>query len=129
MHKSNPILERSEDFAVEILDYTDILMSHHRYAIANQLVRSGTAIGTLMHEAQYAESRADFIHKARIAAKEAGETFYWLRICLRAKSYPDPQPQLYSLLDEIQRMLGSIIATAKANQQKDKNDQQDKATE
>src|SRR5438552_11872887 len=48
--------------------------------IAAQLVRSGTAGGAIYEEARAAESRADFIHKIRIAAKEVRETLYWLKL-------------------------------------------------
>jgi len=49
--------------------------------IANQLLRSGTSIGANVHEAQNAESRADFIYKIKIALKELEETKYWLLLC------------------------------------------------
>lgn len=63
-------------------------------------------------EAQNAESKADFIHKMKIAAKEAEETQYWLLLCRHAGSYPDCS-ELVLKLDEIHKLLGKILATAK----------------
>ena len=56
--------------------------------MANQLFKSGTSIGSNVREAQNAESKADFIHKMKIAAKEADETEYWLGLCNESKNYP-----------------------------------------
>ena len=59
-----------------------------KYVVANQLLRAGTSIGANVHEAQNAESRADFIHKIKIALKELEETKYWLLLCENSKNYP-----------------------------------------
>jgi len=79
--------------------------------IAKQLLRSGTSIGANIFEAQNAESRADFIHKMKVAAKEASETLYWLILCERS-TYPF-DPALPDNLTEIIRILSKIIATSK----------------
>ena len=63
-------------------------------------------------EAQNAESKADFIHKIKIAANEADETQYWLLLCDYAKTYPACE-NLLSSLEEIQKVLNKIIKTAK----------------
>ena len=55
--------------------------SKRQFVIANQLLKSGTSIGANVFEAQYSESRVDFIHKMKIALKEANETLYWLTLC------------------------------------------------
>lgn len=81
--------------------------------MANQLFRSGTSIGANVREAQGAESKADFIHKMKIAYKEAEETKYWLEISKAAHSYPDPQ-NLLVVLEAIQRVIGKIITTSKS---------------
>jgi four helix bundle protein len=52
-----------------------------KFIISNQLLKAGTSIGANIFEAQYAESRIDFIHKMKIAQKEANETLYWLILC------------------------------------------------
>ena len=58
--------------------------------MANQLLKAGTSIGANIREAQNSESKADFIHKMKIAAKEADEAEYWLELCRQSANYPDP---------------------------------------
>ena len=72
--KQNPIVDKSFQFAVEIVEFCDLLYENKKYVIAQQLLKSGTSIGANIREAQNAEIKADFIHKMKIAAKEADET-------------------------------------------------------
>ena len=65
-------------FALKIVAYTERLEEHKKYVIYNQLLKSGTSVGANAREAQNCESKADFIHKFKIAAIEADETEYWL---------------------------------------------------
>lgn len=78
MKRENVITAKSVDFALEIIKYCDNLEAVRKFVVARQLLRSGTSIGANVHEAQNAESCADFIHKMKIAAKEIEETKYWL---------------------------------------------------
>lgn len=114
MENRNIILEKSLEFALEIIKYAEILEEHKKYIIARQLLRAGTSIGANIREAQSCESRADFIHKLKIAAKEAGETEYWLILCHKSESYPNYDSLLPALI-EIQKLLSSIISKAKSN--------------
>lgn len=68
----------------------------HKYEMASQLFKSGTSVGANAKEAQNAESQADFIHKFKIAAKEADETEFWLKLCIASKHYPNPSELLLS---------------------------------
>lgn len=81
MEKRNEILELSFDFALQLIDYCELLEEKRKYVIARQLLKSGTSVGANIREAQNAESNQDFIHKLKIAAKEADETEYWLLLC------------------------------------------------
>jgi len=72
--RENIILTKSINFAVGVKNYCNALYAKKETAIANQLIRCGLAIGANISEAQQAESRADFIHKMKIASKEASET-------------------------------------------------------
>ena len=63
-------------------------------------------------EAQNPESKADFIHKMKIAAKEADETQYWLRVCDNAKEYCDSK-LLLQKPEEITKVPNKILATAR----------------
>jgi len=110
----NPILKLSFDFALMIIDYCELLESKKKYIVARQLLRSGTSVGANTMEAQNAESKADFIHKMKIAAKEAEETQYWLWLCSYSTNYPDCD-KLISKLEEVNRVLGSIVNTARKN--------------
>jgi four helix bundle protein len=112
MVKKNEILELSFDFALNIIAYTEKLEISRKYVIAKQLLKSGTSIGANIREAQNAESNPDFIHKLKIAAKEADETGYWLELCEKSEGYPSPA-NLQTKLISIQKLLNSIISTMK----------------
>lgn len=112
MIDNNPILKLSIEFSLLIIDYCDQLQTLKKFTISNQLLRSGTSIGSNCFEAQNAESKADFIHKMKIAAKEADETQYWLMLCEFAENYPDCK-MLSDKLSEIQKVLNKILGTAK----------------
>lgn len=109
---ANPILKLTLDFSLLIIDYCEKLEAEKKYVIAKQLLKSGTSIGANSLEAQNAESKADFIHKIKIAAKEADETQYWLMLCEYSASYPDCK-NLSNKLEEIQKVLNKILGTAK----------------
>src|SRR5450631_2112982 len=79
--KEGPIVKKSFEFSLSILSYCEYLDSKRKFIIANQLLKSGTSIGANVFEAQDSESRMDFVHKMKIALKEANETFYWLSLC------------------------------------------------
>ncbi|WP_370519210.1 four helix bundle protein [Flavobacterium sp. Sd200] len=87
MQKENIIVIKTIDFALEIITFCELLEYNRKFVIAKQLLKSGTSIGANVHEAQNAESRADFIHKMKIAAKEVEETKYWLLLCEMSDSF------------------------------------------
>jgi four helix bundle protein len=91
---------------------TEHLEKLKKYNLANQLFKSGTSIGANVQEAQAAESKADFIHKPKIAAKEAEETKYWLILCEKTDSYPNKKG-LLTELESIQKVISKIISTTK----------------
>lgn len=93
--------------------YTEELESKRKFVVANQLLKSGTSIGANIKEAQNAESKADFIHKFKIAMKEADETEFWLFLCNELENYPNPEELLNDLF-EILKMTNKIISTSKS---------------
>ncbi len=111
--KPNLIVDLTFDFSIKIIEYTELLESKRKYNLANQLFRSGTSIGANAWEAQDAESKADFIHKFKIDAKEANKTSYWLLLCQKVKSYPNSS-FLLSELEAIQKVISKIIGTSKS---------------
>jgi four helix bundle protein len=112
--RENIALNRSINFSVGIRNYCNVLDGKRETAIANQLLRSGMAIGANISEAQQAERRSDFIHKMKIAAKEASETSYWLSICEKS-DIAGFQHELLKELNELIAIISKIIITAKKN--------------
>ncbi|MCK9413623.1 MAG: four helix bundle protein [Prolixibacteraceae bacterium] len=113
MEKSgNEILDVTFEFALAIVEFAEILENNRKFIIANQILKSGTSIGANVREAQNAESKADFIHKMKIAAKEADETEYWLLLCHYSKNYPDTN-DLQVKLTSIKKILNKIISSSK----------------
>lgn len=110
--KENLIVMLTLDFAVDIILYAEELKAKRKFVIANQLLKSGTSIGANVREAQNAESKADFIHKFKVAAKEVDETEYWLLLCQRVPTYPDPA-HLQEKLTSIKRGISKIIISSK----------------
>ncbi len=110
----NLIVDPSFQFALKIIEITSKLDSLNKRPISFQLLKSGTSIGANIHEAQHAESKADFIHKLKISAKEAHETEYWLKLINEAKILPKDD-ELLDNLNHIQRILSIIISKSKNN--------------
>jgi four helix bundle protein len=108
----NIILKKTIEFSLATIEYAELLESEKKYVIARQLLKAGTSIGANVHEAQNAESKLDFVHKFKIAAKEVEETKYWLVLCQNSKTYP-PCEHLTILLGEIDKIITKIIATSK----------------
>ena len=110
--KDNLIVDLTFKFSLAILEFCEGLERDKKYILARQLLKSGTSIGANVREAQNAESKADFIHKLKIAAKEAEETEYWLMLCKESPHYPNPE----TILDELQsiiRVISKIISSSK----------------
>jgi four helix bundle protein len=115
MGKGGALQTKSFAFAVRVVNLCKYLCAEKKeFVLSKQLLRSGTAIGALVREAEQAESRADFIHKLAIALKEANETEYWL-LLLREAGYLSPTEADSILHDtvELLKLLTSIIKSTK----------------
>ena len=112
--EKNLIVDLSFDFALRVIQYVELLEAKRKFIIARQLLKSGTSIGANVREAQNAESKADFIHKLKIAAKEADETEYWLLLCKNSNCYDDCDELLEKCIS-IEKVLSKIISSSKAN--------------
>ncbi|HEY2581354.1 MAG TPA: four helix bundle protein [Mucilaginibacter sp.] len=110
--KENLIVKLTFEFALNIIEFSERLEGEKKYVFAKQILRSGTSIGANVREAQNAESKSDFIHKLKIAAKEADETEYFLLLCQASKNYPIDE-LLNEKLKVIIRILSKIIASSK----------------
>ncbi len=105
--------EKSYRFALRIVKMSRWLQDEKReFVLSRQLLRSGTAIGALIHEAEFAQSRADFVNKLQIALKEANETKYWLSL-LRDSDYLSKKMH-DSIRPEIEEILKLLVSSVKS---------------
>jgi four helix bundle protein len=110
----NLIVKLTFDFALLIIKYCEKLENNKKFILSNQLLRCGTSIGSNTWEAQNAESKADFIHKFKISAKEMEETKYRLLLCKHSENYPDTT-LLLNDLEQIEKIITKIIFIKKIN--------------
>lgn len=115
--RQSPLTEKSFALAVRIVKLYKILVKESQeYVLSKQLLRSGTAIGALIAEARFAQTRADFITKLSIAAKEANETLYWLSLLKETEILKEEYfDAIYPDADEIMKLLTTSLKTARAN--------------
>ena len=109
------IQEKSLAFAIRIVKlYKHITEQKKEYVLSKQLLRSGTAIGALVKEAEHAQSKPDFLNKMNVALKEANETLYWL-ILMKETGYMQEEEfkSVYADAEELVKMLASIVKTTK----------------
>lgn len=110
--KKNLIVELTFDFSLDIIDFSEKLRELKKFEMSSQIFRSGTSVGANTREAQNAESKKDFIHKFKIAAKEADEVEYWLELCERSKHYPSSK-ELIDKLQPIIKIISKIVSSSK----------------
>jgi four helix bundle protein len=118
--RKNVLKEKSHSFAIRIVKLSQFMQTEKKeYILSRQILKSGTAIGALIWEAEHAQSRADFINKMNIALKEANETEYWL-LLLKDTDYLDDNAykSLFEDCDELVAMLVSTVKTLKASPNK-----------
>jgi four helix bundle protein len=109
---NDPLSQQSFSFALRIIKLCKYLQSEHKeYILSKQILRSGTAIGALISEAKYAQSKADFLNKLMIALKETNETKYWIDLLYHSEYLTSSMYQ--SLLPEVESLLKLLIASTK----------------
>ena len=115
--KSNIIKDKSFAFAIRIVKLSRYLQEEKReFVLSKQVLRSGTAVGALVREAEHAESKADFIHKLAISLKEANETQYWIDLLHQTDLIDDGcHASINPDIIELVKLLTSIIKTTKTN--------------
>lgn len=111
----SPLRDKSYAFAIKIVKLSQNLVSERKeFVLSKQVLRSGTAIGALIRESEFAASKPDFINKLTVSLKEANETEYWLMLLHDTSYLPDNQfSQLKSECNELIAMLVSSIKTSK----------------
>lgn len=111
----NVVLNKSFDFALEIIDLYKILKGKNEFVISKQLLRSGTSIGANIEEATAAQTKKDFTTKMALASKEARETRYWLRLLNKSKLIDYDYKNYLNKIDELIRIITAIVKTAQSN--------------
>jgi four helix bundle protein len=109
--------DKSYMFAIKIVKLSQYLQSEKKeFVLSKQILKSGTAIGALIREAEFGQSRPDFISKMSISLKEANETEYWLSI-LNDTNYLELElfNSLQSDCKELIAMLVSTVNTSKVS--------------
>jgi len=116
----NIIQKKSFDFALDIVRIAKYLEKEQKeFVLSRQLLRSGTAIGALVREAEHAESKKDFIHKMSISLKEANETRYWLDLLRESNLTGNLDfTKVDDEVVQIIRLLASIVKSSKQNYSK-----------
>ena len=110
--KENILKKKSFEFAVLVTDICYQLDKNRMYVISNQLLRSGTSIGANVEEADAAQSKKEFITKMSIAAKEAREANYWLRLIQYSNRNQIDCENVLNLSEELIKLLTASIKTA-----------------
>lgn len=115
--RENILKSKSLNFAIRVVNLYKFLTSEHKeYVLSKQVLRSGTSVGAMVREAEFAQSKRDFISKLSIAQKEINETIYWLELLVKT-NYID-QAQFDNLNNdaiELIKLITSSIKTAKSN--------------
>ena len=113
----NVVKQKSFDFAIHIVKlYQFLIETNKEYVMSKQILRSGTAVGAMIREAEHAESKKDFIHKMAIAQKEINESIYWLELLNKTEYLSiDQFENIHHDAVEIIKLITSIIKSSKGN--------------
>ncbi len=107
------IQQKSFAFALVIVRLYREMQERREFVLSKQLLRSGTSIGANVEEASAGQSRADFLAKMCVAAKEARETRYWLRLLQASQLVERDFAKELEAVEEIVRILTSIVKTTR----------------
>ncbi len=119
--KESILRSKSYAFAVRIVRLSQFLTTEQReFVLSKQVLRSGTAIGALVHEAEFGQSKPDFRSKMSIALKEANETDYWLTL-LRETDYIN-QKMFESVSNDCVELIKMLVATVKTSKKSELED-------
>ncbi|HOS84164.1 MAG TPA: four helix bundle protein [Bacteroidales bacterium] len=110
--KESVLRDKSYKFAIRVVKLSQFLqIDKKEFVLSKQILRSGTAVGALICEAEFGQSTADFINKMSISLKEANETDYWLHI-LKDTDYIELN-LFESLESDCKEIIAMLIATVK----------------
>ena len=113
--KESVLRDKSYLFAVRVVKLAQYLQSERQeFVLYKQIMRSGTAIGAMVREAEFAQSKADFVSKMNIALKEANEAQYWL-LLLHDTGYLEPK-LFQSLESDCREPIALLVSTVRTSQ-------------
>jgi four helix bundle protein len=108
--------EKSYSFAIRIVKLNQYLCEERKeFILSKQILRSGTAVGALIREAEFGQSKADFRNKMSIALKEANETDYWLNL-LKDTNYIN-EKMFQSISNDCTELIKILVSTVKTTKQ------------
>lgn len=117
--KKSTLRDKSYAFALRTIKLSQYVNEKkNAYVLSKQVLRSGTAIGALVRESEYAESRLDFAHKLAIALKEANETHYWLMLLRDSGYITDTESK--TIIDECNELIRILISSIKTTKSQKK---------
>ena len=112
--KDNPLKDKSYQFAIRIVKLSHFLQQDKKeFVLSKQVLRSGTAVGALIREAEFGQSKADFISKMSISLKEANETEYWLSL-LKDTDFIN-EKQFVNLQSDCKELIAMLVSTVKTS--------------
>ena len=112
MQEKNILYTKSYAFSVRIVKLAQYLSKEKKeYVLNKQIIRSGTAIGALVSESKFAQSKADFMNKLMISLKEANETQYWINLLYDTDYISKPMHD--SLLKDCKELVGLLVSITK----------------
>ncbi len=110
--KESVLMVKSYGFAIRMVRLSQYLQNERKeFILSKQVLRSGTAVGSLIREAEFAQSHADYISKFSIALKETNETNYWISL-LKDTDYIDFK-LFESLSHDCKELISLLVATIK----------------
>jgi four helix bundle protein len=114
--KESVLRDKSFGFAIRIVKLYKYLCNEKKeFVLSKQVLRSGTSVGAMIHEAGYSESKPDFVHKMAIAQKEINETIYWLKLLCSTEYISNKEfENINSEAVELLKMITSSIKTVKS---------------
>ena len=116
----NVLKDKSYQFAIRIVKLTQYLQNDkNEFILSKQILRSGTAVGALISEAEFAQSKPDFISKLHIALKEANETNYWIDL-LKDTQFIN-EKMYHSIQSEIKELISILVSSIKTSKENHAN--------
>ena len=112
--KDDPLKDKSYQFAIRIVKLSEYLQRDKKeFVLSKQVLRSGTEIGALIREAEFGQSKADFVNKMSVSLKEANEAEYWLSL-LKDTDFIS-EDQFMRLHSECKELIAMLVATVKTS--------------